>query len=442
MNKCFKEIDDDDSGQIDILEFLNYVDVPLTQFSRRVFAIMDEDGSGSMDFREFVIACWNYCSFEKSGLVLFAYDLYDSDHNGTMSSDECKAMFMEVYGKEFTVAEKGFKLFEMLNKISTEDVENFDVITKKQFVKLVNSHVNVLMPAFQIQNAIQNKIMGKRFWNRVTKKRMSGMNGDDWKKHRTNVSAKVDSGIVLRKYQEQQGNEIIERMKNNYRSMLIGRLGEYNPNLDTERRVSFHNKLRDLNYESFEELAAMKNRLKVPDVLIEREPEVGYTTVLPIAKSAIANLPQWAPGTYNPTEDVQRDVASILEWQKTMIASKEITKFSTGAKDGYEFKDNVVSGPVVKIKVDKNSKLIDWSKVKVHSFGPDEANNWEEEEKAREAVEEKKKEKARRRTSLKTQNDRIEKIRLSKLGIRDNDEDDENEEVGRGDVNEEKKDVR
>jgi len=90
LHKCFKEIDEDGSGQIDIHEFLMYVDAPLTPFSKRVFGIMDEDGSGSMDFREFVIACWNYCSFEKAGLILFAYDLYDADHNGSMSVNECK----------------------------------------------------------------------------------------------------------------------------------------------------------------------------------------------------------------------------------------------------------------------------------------------------------------------------------------------------------------
>ena len=92
----FNEIDADLSGQIDINEFLGFVDVDSTPFSRRVFSIMDEDGSGQMDFREFVVACWNYCSFEKSGLIFFTYDLYDADKNGTMSTSECKSMFVEV----------------------------------------------------------------------------------------------------------------------------------------------------------------------------------------------------------------------------------------------------------------------------------------------------------------------------------------------------------
>jgi hypothetical protein len=171
-----------------------------------------------MDFREFVIACYNYCSFEKQGLILFAYELYDADHNGSMSVPECKSMFMEVYGADFGAAEKGFKLFEKLEKLATEDEKTFDIITKKreqasartkraqraappstarerkrkaggdgatmvlflvaprppppsnpfsEFIDLVNTHVNVLMPAYHIQNAIQSKIMGKRVWTKV-----------------------------------------------------------------------------------------------------------------------------------------------------------------------------------------------------------------------------------------------------------------------------------
>jgi len=86
LHKLYREVDEDDGGTIDVKEFLNFVDTPITPFSKRVFSIMDEDGNGKLDFREFVIACWNYCSFGKRGLILFAYDLYDADSNGTMSA--------------------------------------------------------------------------------------------------------------------------------------------------------------------------------------------------------------------------------------------------------------------------------------------------------------------------------------------------------------------
>ena len=92
---------------------------------------MDEDQSGEIDFREFVIAIWNYCSFTKSALILFAFDLYDIDNSGTIGivflplciqilafqvgyitsglflprvstgKDECHLICKEVYGSAF-----------------------------------------------------------------------------------------------------------------------------------------------------------------------------------------------------------------------------------------------------------------------------------------------------------------------------------------------------
>ena len=57
-----------------------YTTLQPSKFTKRVFSIMDEDGSGEIDFREFVIALWNYCTLGKAALILFAFDLYDNDN--------------------------------------------------------------------------------------------------------------------------------------------------------------------------------------------------------------------------------------------------------------------------------------------------------------------------------------------------------------------------
>ena len=44
--------------------------------------------SGEIDFREFVIALWNYCTLGKAALILFAFDLYDNDNSGKIDIDE------------------------------------------------------------------------------------------------------------------------------------------------------------------------------------------------------------------------------------------------------------------------------------------------------------------------------------------------------------------
>ena len=67
---AFRKIDDDCSGSVDILEFLMYFDVERTRFTKRVFGIFDLDGSGKMDFKEFVFSLWNYCTLDKDTLSM------------------------------------------------------------------------------------------------------------------------------------------------------------------------------------------------------------------------------------------------------------------------------------------------------------------------------------------------------------------------------------
>jgi hypothetical protein len=47
---------------------------------------MDEDQSGEIDFREFVVCIWNYCSFDLKSLVNFAFTLFDTDASGSLET--------------------------------------------------------------------------------------------------------------------------------------------------------------------------------------------------------------------------------------------------------------------------------------------------------------------------------------------------------------------
>jgi Ca2+-binding EF-hand superfamily protein len=52
----FCRIDTDGSRLIEIIELLMFLDVERTRFTRRIFSIFDDDKSGKIDFREFVLS--------------------------------------------------------------------------------------------------------------------------------------------------------------------------------------------------------------------------------------------------------------------------------------------------------------------------------------------------------------------------------------------------
>jgi hypothetical protein len=111
----------------------------------------------------------------------------------------------------------------------------------------------------------------------------------------------------------------------------------------------------------------MRAKVTMPPVL---EPEIlkGYHTATRIDKTEMANRPLWREGVdYRSLEMANKDVEDIMEWQRNIKAVKEVTKFESGAPDGYTYKGNIEHGPLINIKVDENSKIIDWRKVEVHA---------------------------------------------------------------------------
>ncbi|RYG69502.1 hypothetical protein EON64_02535 [archaeon] len=101
LKRIFDSIDIDHSGSIGLKELLTHLDIESNnKFSKRVFSIFDEDGSGQVDFREFVLSIWNYCTLSQATLALFAFDLYDADRTGFLSPVEIEGILKDLYGSE------------------------------------------------------------------------------------------------------------------------------------------------------------------------------------------------------------------------------------------------------------------------------------------------------------------------------------------------------
>jgi serine/threonine-protein phosphatase 2B regulatory subunit len=71
LYRVFRKVDMDGSGNIALPELLAHIDLERTKFTERIFSIFDEDGSGEIDFREFVLSLWNYCTLTKATLGTF-----------------------------------------------------------------------------------------------------------------------------------------------------------------------------------------------------------------------------------------------------------------------------------------------------------------------------------------------------------------------------------
>ena len=165
LYRIYNKIDGDKSGLIDYMEMLSFLDIERTPFSKRVFTMFDEDGSGKLDFKEFVMSLWNYCTLGKDTLILFAFDIYDKDSSGEIEGKEVHQMLNEIYGKNYKNNTQALQIAKEIDvKLGDVDIEEL-----KSFSR---THPALLFPAFNMQFTLQKGTLGESFWKYYSTRRI------------------------------------------------------------------------------------------------------------------------------------------------------------------------------------------------------------------------------------------------------------------------------
>ena len=73
LYKIFNRVDDDRSGSINVVELLTMVDIDRTAFAERIFSAFDKDHTGQIDFYEFVVCLWKFCTLGNGSLSKYKY---------------------------------------------------------------------------------------------------------------------------------------------------------------------------------------------------------------------------------------------------------------------------------------------------------------------------------------------------------------------------------
>lgn len=62
IHEIFDKIDVKQKGGIDIVEWLTFLDLDRTPLTERIFCAFDKDDNRIIDFYEFVISLWKFCT--------------------------------------------------------------------------------------------------------------------------------------------------------------------------------------------------------------------------------------------------------------------------------------------------------------------------------------------------------------------------------------------
>jgi serine/threonine-protein phosphatase 2B regulatory subunit len=261
----FCQIDKDGSGELSIREMLDFLDIPRTKFANRVFSIFDEDQSGEIDFKEFVMSMWNYCTLGKSALVLFAFDLYDGDNSGFIDPEEVSTMLKDVYGRRFQTSKMAKKIYMKLTDAAADISKDGGEVNITKFNDFCKRHPALLYPAFVFQTELQVRCMGPAYWHSKAYKRISLAGGKE-----TNVTeflqAQMDVGafhdLIVEPFSK-NANPTSNPTKDEKRN--VNRLMEASGSVAARRAQKEMNKATNVA------LAAGKFRKKAQEKRAERE---------------------------------------------------------------------------------------------------------------------------------------------------------------------------
>lgn len=202
---AFVDIDGDNSGEMSVEEFHSYLGMPVTKFSERVFGILDADGSGSLSFDEFAVGVWNYCTYDVRLVTKLAFDIFDVDHMGKLDIPECDALIRMVYNVDSVDRIQGPPSGkEILEQI---DINGDKEVTIDEFSDLMESHMYILAPAFDLQRALRQRLLGVKYWEKETEARKILFAGYDSLEHSSWESIKEILSMKMKERQEKADAE-------------------------------------------------------------------------------------------------------------------------------------------------------------------------------------------------------------------------------------------
>ena len=181
----FMDIDVDGSGCISTDEFFRFISLEPTPFARfgnphapqhaehsglfrrKLFDIIDQNGSGEIDFNEFLVGLWNMCTFDEESLLRFAFNLIDKDSSGYVDGDEVEQCVKDVHGSRYDK-----KLTAHIKRVLKKYDKNKDGQYSFDEFKRCSGELPLLfMPAFSMRNVMQEEFYGGDFWKHAAKAR-------------------------------------------------------------------------------------------------------------------------------------------------------------------------------------------------------------------------------------------------------------------------------
>jgi len=164
LYSLFKELDFYGRNEVSLKAFLKKFHLPPTPFTDRLFALFDNDGSGGVDFKEFVVTLWNLCTFSKHGLKTCVFRMFDTDESGLLDSSEILDMLKAIWGRQYSDSRVARRVAKRLGDYK-------GTLNVQQFRVFVSKYTAIITPIERIRDILRQNVLGESYWKEAANKR-------------------------------------------------------------------------------------------------------------------------------------------------------------------------------------------------------------------------------------------------------------------------------
>ncbi len=156
MRVEFDRINTNESGVITKHEFFQALEQEQNLLTNALFALIDLDGNGSLDFGEFVQMFTTFCIYSQRDILQFLFSLFDRDNSGALDQGEFIEMAAQLNSQTLFPG-------SLLKSFTTFDCNSDGLIDFDEFCELNRRFPMMFYPAFQLQDNLQ-KLVGRGRW--------------------------------------------------------------------------------------------------------------------------------------------------------------------------------------------------------------------------------------------------------------------------------------
>jgi Ca2+-binding EF-hand superfamily protein len=185
-----------------LLELCVVLNLEKDGFTAEVFKEVDHSKDGKVNFCEFGLSMWQFLARDRNGLAAFAFELYDTDDSGALTSSEVEEMLLHVYGKAARTGGRRASLGADFGKrvrnraddrlsimMKCVDFNNDGKVSKKEWLERCRKFPQLMAPAYDVQNKLQSIAGGDHYWEMKQPLRAKAMKRPEVRKiyHRNKV---------------------------------------------------------------------------------------------------------------------------------------------------------------------------------------------------------------------------------------------------------------